>query len=59
MARLVSSQYKYMLTLKHIEKITGEKRKCLKCKNKKEQGNGNVFYCNACKPKLRQKYEKY
>ena len=48
-----------MLTLKHIEKITGEKRKCLKCKNKKEQGNGNVFYCNACKPKLRQKYEKY
>lgn len=25
-----------------------QKRKCMKCKGKKEQQNGNAFYCNAC-----------
>lgn len=31
--------------------MQGEKRKCMKCKEKKEKGNGNVFYCNKCRPK--------
>ena len=31
--------------------VTGEKRKCMRCREKKEKGNGNVFYCNKCKPK--------
>ena len=39
------------ITVKQIEKMTGEKRKCMKCGGKKEQGNGNVFYCNKCRPK--------
>lgn len=25
-----------------------KKRKCGKCKGRKEQDNGNSFYCNAC-----------
>jgi hypothetical protein len=32
-------------------KPMGEKRKCMKCKGKKEKNNGNVFYCNKCKTK--------
>lgn len=31
--------------------VSGEKRKCMICKGKKEKGNGNVFCCNNCKPK--------
>lgn len=37
----------------HIPK----KRKCIRCKGKKEQNNGNAFWCNAClnKNKINQK----
>jgi hypothetical protein len=31
-------------------KGTPEKRKCMKCGEKKEKGNGNVFFCNKCRP---------
>ena len=35
---------KEALKFLHIPK----KRKCLKCKGKKEQNNGNAFWCNSC-----------